>query len=138
MELMKNEVKHNNMLSQSKSGPKELWPSVSNYVLKLSSPEDLDSPVAFLYFLDSGGGSYPQLISSAQVEWFNSTSLNINPNSRVPEVIFWHIPSKAYKKLAPIFGIHKPWVGSIYKERVATQEVENGIMELLVQRPSVK
>ncbi|KAF4373650.1 hypothetical protein F8388_025344 [Cannabis sativa] len=138
LELMKIEVKHNHMLSHSKSGPKELWPSVSNYVLKLSSPEDPDSPVAFLYFLDSGGGSYPQLISSAQVEWFNSTTQNINPNSRVPEVIFWHIPSKAYKKVAPIFGIHKPCVGSINKERVATQEVENGIMELLVESPSVK
>ena len=59
---------------------------------------------------------------------------------RIPEVIFWHIPSKAYKMVAPmpIFGIHKPCVGSINKERVASQEAEWGTMDILVHRPSVK
>ncbi|PON31823.1 Calcineurin-like phosphoesterase domain, apaH type [Parasponia andersonii] len=81
LELMKNEIKHN-VLSHSSGGPKELWPSVSNYVLQLSSSEDPHSPVTFFYILDSGGGSYPEVISSAQVEWFNSTTQKINPNSR--------------------------------------------------------
>ncbi|PON64541.1 Phosphoesterase [Trema orientale] len=137
LELMKNEIKHN-VLSHSSSGPKELWPSVSNYVLQLSSSEDPHSPVAFFYILDSGGGSYPEVISSAQVEWFNSTTQKINPDSSVPEIIFWHIPSQAYKRVAPFFGIHKPCVGSINKERVAPQQAETGIMKLLVERPSVK
>ena len=79
--LMKNEIKHN-VLSHSRIGPKGLWPSVSNYVLQLSSSENPHLPVAFFYFLDSGGGSYPQLISSAQVEWFNSTTQKLNPYSR--------------------------------------------------------
>ncbi|PON64814.1 hypothetical protein TorRG33x02_272300 [Trema orientale] len=69
------------MLSHSSSGPKELRPSVSNYVLQLSSSEDPHSPVAFFYILDSGGGSCPEVISSAQVEWFNSTTQKINPDS---------------------------------------------------------
>lgn len=56
----------------------------------------------------------------------------------MPELIFWHIPSQAYKKVAPRFGIHKPCVGSINKERVAPQEAENGIMKLLAERVSVK
>lgn len=56
----------------------------------------------------------------------------------MPEIIFWHIPSTAYKKVAPVFGIHKPCVGSINKERVAAQEAKTGIMKLLVERPSVK
>ena len=56
----------------------------------------------------------------------------------VPELIFWHIPSQAYKNVAPRFGIHQPCVGLINKERVASQEAELGIMELLVKRPSVK
>ncbi|GMN21289.1 hypothetical protein TIFTF001_043275 [Ficus carica] len=137
LELIKNEIKHN-VLSNSKKGPKELWPSVSNYVLNLSLSEDPNSPVAFLYFLDSGGGSYPEIISSAQAEWFNSTTRTINPDSRVPEIIFWHIPSTTYKKVAPMYGIHKPCVGSINKERVAAQEAKTGIMKLLVERPSVK
>lgn len=57
---------------------------------------------------------------------------------RVPEIIFWHIPSTAYKVVAPKFGIQKPCVGSINKESVAAQEAETGIMDLLVKRTSVK
>lgn len=56
----------------------------------------------------------------------------------MPELIFWHIPSAAYKKVAPQFGIHQPCVGLINKERVAAQEAEMGIMKLLFKRPSVK
>jgi hypothetical protein len=59
-------------------------------------------------------------------------------SDRVPELIFWHIPSAAYRKVAPWFGIHQPCVGSINKESVAAQEAEMGIMKLLVKRPSVK
>jgi hypothetical protein len=57
---------------------------------------------------------------------------------RVPEVIFWHIPSKAYKNVAPRLRIHKPCVGSMNKEKVAAQEAELGIMDMLVKRSSVK
>ncbi|XP_062006239.1 probable inactive purple acid phosphatase 16 [Rosa rugosa] len=137
LELMKNEIALS-PLSYSRYGPKELWPSVSNYVLQVSSSNNPGSPVAFLYFLDSGGGSYPEVLSSAQAEWFRQKALEINPDSRVPELIFWHIPSRAYKKAAPRFGIHKPCVGSINKERVATQDAENGIMKFLAERVSVK
>lgn len=75
---MKNEVEHNR-LSYSRSGPKDLWPSVSNYVLKLAS---LSDPVAYMYFLDSGGGSYPEVVSNAQAEWFNRTAQEVNPDAR--------------------------------------------------------
>lgn len=81
LELMKNEIERN-PLSYSRYGPKELWPSVSNYVLQVLSSENPKSPVAFLYFLDSGGGSYPEVISRAQVEWFRQKALEINPDSR--------------------------------------------------------
>ncbi|GMJ13246.1 purple acid phosphatase 16 [Hibiscus trionum] len=134
LELMKNEV-DNNVLSLSRIGPQGLWPGISNYVLPVLSD---GKPLVHLYFLDSGGGTYPQVVSAAQAEWFKHVSEEINPDSRVPEVIFWHIPSKAYRKVAPIFGIHKPCVGSINKEKVAAQEAEMGIMKILVKRPSVK
>ena len=81
IELMKNEIQRNT-LSYSRNGPIDLWPSISNYVLKVSSSQDPDSAVALLYFLDSGGGSYPEVISSAQAEWFNRKSQELNPNSR--------------------------------------------------------
>ncbi|KAK7267296.1 hypothetical protein RIF29_19965 [Crotalaria pallida] len=136
LELMKNEIKNN--ASLSRNGPTNLWPSVSNYVLQVSSPDDPQSPVAFLYFLDSGGGSYPEVISSRQAEWFMQKAEEINSDSRVSEIIFWHIPSTAYKVVAPKSGIQKPCVGSINKETVAAQESETGIMDLLVNRTSVK
>ncbi|CAN4089848.1 unnamed protein product [Withania somnifera] len=136
LELMMNELRIN--LSYSKSGPKDLWPSISNYVLKLSSSDDPESVIAYMYFLDSGGGSYPEIISNAQVEWFNRTSQEINPNSRVPEIIFWHIPSQAYKKVAPRFYAHRNCIGSMFTEKVASQEAEMGMMKLLERRPSVK
>lgn len=77
---MKNEIKHN--ASFSSYGPRNLWPSVSNYVVQVSSSDDPQSPVAFLYFLDSGGGSYPEVISSGQAAWFLQKSEEINANSR--------------------------------------------------------
>lgn len=56
----------------------------------------------------------------------------------MPEIIFWHIPSKAYKKVAPSFIAHKQCVGSLFLEKVAAQEAEMGIMNILKERPSVK
>jgi len=77
---MRDDIKHNG--SFSSYGPRNLWPSVSNYVIQVSSPDDPPSPVAFLYFLDSGGGSYPEVISKDQVEWFRQKAEEINPDSR--------------------------------------------------------
>ena len=80
IELMKHDIEHD-VLSYSSNGPNELWPSISNYVLQVSSSDDPKSPVVYLYFLDSGGGSYPEVISNAQAEWFQKKSEEINPNS---------------------------------------------------------
>ncbi|KAK3446625.1 hypothetical protein EUGRSUZ_A02300 [Eucalyptus grandis] len=137
LQLMKNEIGQN-ALSHSFEGPQDLWPSVSNYVLQISPTDNPQSPIAFLYFLDSGGGSYRGVISNAQSEWFKTRSLEINPDSRVPELIFWHIPSKAYEKVAPGGGVPQPCVGSINDDKVASQEAETGIMDILASRPSVK
>ncbi|XP_020108742.1 probable inactive purple acid phosphatase 16 isoform X1 [Ananas comosus] len=138
IDLMNTEI-NNNRLSYSATGPKELWPSVSNYVLQILSSKEMD-PVALLYFLDSGGGSYPEVISNAQAKWFQAQSQIINPNGKVPEIIFWHIPSIAFSKVAPKPNseIDKPCVGSINLESVAPQDAEWGIMDILAKRPSVK
>ncbi|CAH2054258.1 unnamed protein product [Thlaspi arvense] len=138
VELIQQEKKASNALSYSVLGPKELWPSVSNYVLPLESSDRSKPAVALLYFLDSGGGSYPEVISNAQVEWFKAKSNTLNSDLRIPELIFWHIPSKAFKKVAPRLWITKPCVGSINKEKVASQEAENGMMRVLEKRSSVK
>uniref|UniRef100_A0A0D9VA45 Calcineurin-like phosphoesterase domain-containing protein n=1 Tax=Leersia perrieri TaxID=77586 RepID=A0A0D9VA45_9ORYZ len=138
IELMTSEIIRNG-LSYSSNGPKDLWPAVSNYVLQVLSHKQ-DDPALLMYFLDSGGGSYPEVISSAQVQWFQSQSQFLNPNGRIPEMIFWHIPSTAYAKVAPKAKseIRKPCVGSINKEDVAPQEAEWGMMDALAKRASVK
>ncbi|MCL7042818.1 hypothetical protein MKW94_020610 [Papaver nudicaule] len=138
LELIQNEIHENNQYSFTKNGPENLWPSVSNYVIQVSSSDQNHRPIIYLYFLDSGGGTYPEVISSAQATWFENQSYAINNDSRIPELIFWHIPSKAYKDVAPRSGIHRPCVGSINKESVATQEAEMGIMNILENKPSVK
>lgn len=90
LELMKKEIDHN-VLSYSKKGPKDLWPSISNYVLNVSSSQDPKIAVAYLYFLDSGGGSYPQVISSTQAEWFLHKAQEINPDSRYDNILYAYL-----------------------------------------------
>ncbi|KAI3794483.1 hypothetical protein L1987_37115 [Smallanthus sonchifolius] len=126
LELMKNEIRRN-VLSYTGSGPRNLWPSVSNYVLTIVSPKNGHNlPVMFMYFLDSGDGSYPEVISTIQSEC-------------IPEIVFWYIPSKAYKKVAKKVAARRTQcVGSMFEEHVAAQEAEMGIMKLLKERTSVK
>jgi hypothetical protein len=61
-------------------------------------------------------------------------------NYRIPELVFWHIPSTAYAKVAPKAKsrIRRPCVGSLNMEQVAPQQAEWGMMESLAKRPSVK
>ena len=96
VELIQEELKAAKALSYSTIGPKELWPSVSNYVIPVESSDDSIQVVALLYFLDSGGGSYPEVISNAQVEWFKTKSNTLNPDLR------YH--SKTLKLAGPHFG----------------------------------
>ncbi|GLJ13550.1 hypothetical protein SUGI_0214980 [Cryptomeria japonica] len=58
----------------------------------------------------------------------------------IPEIVFWHIPSQAYKDVAPPPGypIKDPCVGSLNEGQVASQDEELGIMDILTNRTSVK
>ena len=82
IELMKAETGGDGGLSRSSVGPKELWPGVSNYILQVLSREKERDPALLMYFLDSGGGSYTEVISDAQVRWFQSQSQFLNPDGR--------------------------------------------------------
>ncbi|KAK9128860.1 hypothetical protein Syun_017657 [Stephania yunnanensis] len=83
LELMESEIK--NKLSYSRIGPTNLRPSISNYVLQVTSSDGdpTHQPIALLYFFDSGGGSYPQVISSAQADWFEKMAHKLNPDLRL-------------------------------------------------------
>ncbi|KAI7743185.1 hypothetical protein M8C21_004535 [Ambrosia artemisiifolia] len=213
LELMSSEIRRN-PLSYTRFGPQNLWPSVSNYVHTIVSPKsEHKSPLMFMYFLDSGGGSYPKVISTIQSEWFYNKSqeaenvdvtngylrfasgskgssfkvalfadLHFGENawsdwgpdhdlssikvmstvldverpvylgdvvtannfmvqnaSFIPEIVFWHIPSKAYEKAAKEVAARRiQCAGSMFEEGVAAQDAEMGMMKLLKQKPSVK
>jgi len=66
--------------SFSTAGPKTLWPSVSNFVIPIVSPDGTET-VAIMYFLDSGGGSMAEFISADQVACFTTTASMINPDA---------------------------------------------------------
>ncbi|KAG6551433.1 hypothetical protein Mapa_007079 [Marchantia paleacea] len=126
--------------SLTQAGPKSLWPSMSNYVLPVSSQNSPGSVAVLLYFLDSGGGSYPELLSAAQIAWFKTTANSMNPSGRIPELIFFHIPTATHEKIGPKPNrkIYLPCVGSINLEAVAPQVQDRGIVEELTKRKSVK
>jgi hypothetical protein len=69
--------------SLSQAGPQGLWPSVSNFVIPIASSNGAGT-AAIMYFLDSGGGSYPEVISASQVSWFEEVSSQHNPTARSP------------------------------------------------------
>lgn len=66
--------------SFSLAGPNTLWPSVSNYVIPITSSGGTMT-VAIMYFLDSGGGSMSEVISAHQAAWFTATASEINPDA---------------------------------------------------------
>jgi hypothetical protein len=125
--------------SLSQAGPQGLWPSVSNFVIPIAS-SNAAGAAAIMYFLDSGGGSYPEVISASQVSWFEEVSSQHNPTASIPEIVFWHIPSIAYSAVGPqpLQPIVAPCVGNINYEAVAPQEAEWGIMNSLASRSSIK
>jgi hypothetical protein len=125
--------------SLSQAGPQGLWPSVSNFVIPIAS-SNAAGAAAIMYFLDSGGGSYPEVISASQVSWFEEVSSQHNPTASIPEIVFWHIPSIAYSTVGPqpLQPIVAPCVGNINYEAVAPQEAEWGIMNSLASRSSIK
>lgn len=139
-ELMDHEMSHAGSLSTE--GSRALWPSVSNYALQVFPQNTTCSAAAslILYFFDSGGGSYPELISARQAAWFQSLAHELNPDQRIPELAFWHIPTQAYANVAPAVGsiIQAPCVGSINLEAVDPQVSELGLMDLISSRTSMK
>ncbi|KAL3693575.1 hypothetical protein R1sor_007226 [Riccia sorocarpa] len=126
--------------SLSRPGPEALWPSMSNFVLTVGSARTPGAVAALLYFLDSGGGSYPEIISASQAAWFKATASEINPTGSIPELVFFHIPTKMHGKVGtqPKSAVQHPCVGSINEEEVAPQVQEKGMMDVLTKRKSVK
>ena len=53
----------------------------------------LQRPLWVVYFLDSGGGTYPELVYPDQISWFNQTASHIRESyGPIPALAFFHIP----------------------------------------------
>ena len=53
----------------------------------------LQIPLWVIYFLDSGGGTYPELVYPDQITWFNKTASDITHTyGPIPALAFFHIP----------------------------------------------
>ncbi|CAM6117554.1 unnamed protein product [Calypogeia fissa] len=126
--------------SLTQAGPKSLWPSLSNYVLTVASSKNPGSIAAIFYFLDSGGGTYQEVVSASQAAWFTTTAETLNPEGSIPELVFFHIPTLTHQQVGMTPGgpINAPCVGSINIEAVAPQVAEWGLIDALSKRPSVK
>ena len=62
----------------------------------------LQIPSWVIYFLDSGGGTYPELVYPDQITWFNQTASDITQiYGPIPALAFFHIPRFASLFLAP-------------------------------------
>ena len=122
---------------------------VSNYVITVLAPApmpglrpgssisaDTDGvPVALLYFLDTGGGSLPEVLDDDTVGWLQDTAeeKSIAHGGRyLPSLLFMHIPAMQYGDAAPPSS-DGPWdarqcpSGSIAEDSVTPTEGDSGI-----------
>jgi predicted MPP superfamily phosphohydrolase len=74
----------------------------SNYALDVYTPQGLVA--AKLVFLDTGGGSLPKRVDRSQLAWLTKQA-----SSRVPWVVFAHIPTQdfAFNGPLPCSGMHE-------------------------------
>ena len=84
-------------LSLSQFGPSDIH-GLTNYYLLLYSDKEANNPSWVIYFLDSGGGTYPELVYPDQIQWFIKTASYITQSyGQIPGLAFFHIPSTGYE-----------------------------------------
>jgi len=97
--LMKFDTSYPNSLSQF--GPETIH-GVSNYYLpilpSIKNGYSEEIPASMIYFMDSGGGSYDEIVYPDQVEWYRNTSISLKQKYQktISGVAFFHIPTEEY------------------------------------------
>jgi len=117
-DLMKYDLSFKQSLSQF--GPSNIH-GVSNYYLPIFNEDNM---AYILWFLDSGGGSYDEIVYPDQVEWYKntSTSLKTKLKKTLPAVAFFHIPVEEYT------GIYsKKLCFGMADDSIDTQTQNNGL-----------
>lgn len=83
---------------------------LTNYYLLLYGNQLATKPSWVIYFLDSGGGTYPELVYSDQIQWFIDTAgALVQAYGHIPALAFFHIPSTGYEgvyKKSLCFGMN--------------------------------
>ncbi|XP_064386469.1 uncharacterized protein LOC135335000 isoform X2 [Halichondria panicea] len=105
-------------LSYSQFGPLNLH-GLTNYYLLIFSTETAKTPSWILYMLDSGGGSYQELVYDDQIEWVVDTSSELTAKyGDIPAIAFSHIPSTGYQKDTLLTCVKAlPMIPSLHKHR---------------------
>ncbi len=104
-------------LSRSEAGPSSL-PGMSNFYLPVYSRNSK----VLLFFLDSGGGRFPEAMLPSQLEWVKSISSQAgNPHA----IAFFHIPSAEFSDVDKF--------KCIGKENTETSSVFGGETSSLMQ-----
>lgn len=91
--LMSFDASHS--LSCSAAGHLPDGKAVSNFVIDITGPgTQVNTTVVRLYFFDTGGGDYDEVVYADQVAWFENVSGEIS--STVPAFAYFHIPLREY------------------------------------------
>lgn len=84
-------------LSHSKFGPSTVH-GLTNYYLLIYPDQQATKPSWIIYILDSGGGTYPELVYPDQIQWFIDTSSHLQQiYGQIPALAYFHIPSTGYE-----------------------------------------
>jgi hypothetical protein len=103
---------------------------VSNYYLLVYSDEIVETPSLVMFFLDSGGGSIPEMIYHDQTEWLFNTSKSISflYGEGIPAIVYVHIPTPEFA--TPGYNDKDCW-GDLAEDKVATTEGINSLISTL-------
>jgi len=78
---------------------------LSNYRLKVfASPDDAeaDRPSFILWFLDTGGGNFPEALHADQIEWLQTEAAELDAQyGALPGALYTHVPLRDYAHLDP-------------------------------------
>merc|ERR1712050_514466 len=93
------------------------------------SDAQIDSAAAVaarLYFFDTGGGDYDEVVYADQVAWFQNLSADVNP-AEVASFAYFHIPLSQY---STAWG-HSECVGMNENGGVTPVVADGGLFEAL-------
>jgi predicted MPP superfamily phosphohydrolase len=106
----------------------------TNYVLPIAVVTNTSTVfVGALYFLDTGGGSYQEVLDSTQIAWLKDTAATINlaANKTLPALLFMHIPMPEYANAYQPLGSGSECIGNIDADGITPTVTNAGLYAAL-------